>query len=350
MKKLLLYLLAILPIGLSFSTHSNKNMPLHTKTTNKEQPIITIWIHGTRLLRHYMFASYYHRKIGLYRACTYRKKCHLKEIAKNISHNENDRFDFNSLYFFGWSGRLSHTARKNAAKKLHESLLKIKKQYIKKYNISPQFRIVTHSHGGNLALICAKINDKSTKKITVAELILLACPVQQKTSHLIGSQTLKKIYSIYSASDTTQIIDPQGLMHLKKLIKKEITLFSERTFLPQDNLTQVQITIDNKGIDHNDFLNDFFTKGFSNLLKKIDNLVATEKQSSNTIKQIQHLNISTANTNSISQYKKRFAIACKKLRLSCKRFKDFLSCKLFTPLFSMITHGKMMRIIAQGNK
>jgi len=278
MKKILLYLLVVLPIISSPQTSlyaNEKQFSIHATSTctqniKKEQHTITVWVHGTRLLRHYIFSDFYYRKIGLHHAQTYKSKHQLKRIANNLSSQKNTRFNFNNFYCFGWSGKLSHSKRKIAAKTLHKSLLILIQEYKKKYGVIPKIRLITHSHGGNVALYFGKINDKKANKINISELILLACPVQKKTSHLVASKTFDKVCSICSDSDITQVMDPQGLHQIKKWFSKEITFFSERTFTPQKKLVQIKIKINNKGIKHNDFLLDNFIKIIPYILQKID--------------------------------------------------------------------------------
>ncbi|MEX2438170.1 MAG: hypothetical protein WD449_02860, partial [Candidatus Babeliales bacterium] len=95
----------------------------------------------------------------------------------------------------------------------------------------------------------------------INELIVLACPVQEKTSHLTQSPLFKNIYSIYSTMDHIQWLDPQWLHRNSK------TFFSERLFEPQANLKQIDIIIDTWGIFHINFLFETFNR----LLPKIIN-------------------------------------------------------------------------------
>src|SRR5690606_21498756 len=68
--------------------------------------------------------------------------------------------------------------------------------------------IIAHSHGGNLALHMAKIRT-APSPLTVKSLILLACPVQEKTMHLIDTPMFQRIYSLYSSFDLVQVLAPQ---------------------------------------------------------------------------------------------------------------------------------------------
>ena len=182
------------------------------------------------------------------------------------------RFTDKNFYFFGWSGHLSHKKRKIAAQNLHNALTKLIKTYKKTNGVVPKLRLITHSHGGNVALYFSKINDLSANPITIHELILLACPVQQKTAKQIPSKTFERIYSLYSGLDMIQVLDPQGLHQLSKDIKrKQIKpLFSQRLFAPQENLTQVRLKINGRGILHIEFLATDFAKLLPHILQELD--------------------------------------------------------------------------------
>ena len=95
---------------------------------------------------------------------------------------------------------------------------------------------------------------------------------------MITSKTFERIYSIYSAADIIQVADPQGLHRIKKTIRKKIKkpFFSKRVFAPQENLTQVKVKINRRGITHVEFLLSRFTKTLPYLLEEIDRWVQSE--------------------------------------------------------------------------
>lgn len=242
----------------------------------KEKNVITIWVHGTKMmgLQDHVFKDFFFRTIGLNNINKYLDKHKITKIAKTLNNQNTHRFEFNNFYVYGWSGELSHNARKLAAKDLHKSILKLIQDYKQKNCITPKIRLITHSHGGNVALNLAKINNKSENKITIFELILLACPVQKKTCDLISNNMFEKIYSLYSQIDMLQVIDPQGLHKYKKKEKKP--LFSQRTFTPQEKLTQAKIKINGRGIMHVEFITEKFAKLLPNILIELDQWNAKE--------------------------------------------------------------------------
>ena len=258
------------------------------KKVAKEKDVITIWVHGTRLmaLQDSIGKNFFYRKVGLHQISEYLDEHKLKKLAKELSDQNTPRFVFNNFCVYGWSGELSHKARKLAAKDLHESIIRLIANYKNKNGVTPKIRLITHSHGGNVALNLVKINNKSQNKITVYELVLLACPVQKKTCNFVSNSMFERVYSLYSQMDMLQIIDPQGLHKSKKKeVKKsketkncvgKKPLFSERTFAPEQKITQAKIKINGRGIMHIEFITEKFAKLLPNILQELDQWNAQE--------------------------------------------------------------------------
>jgi len=243
-----------------------------TAQITKEKDVITIWVHGTRssdFVHNYIFKKLLYRKIGLHPAAAYDKEYNRRKIAENLSDQLSTRFVFENFYYFGWSGKLNHKKRKEAAKKLHRSIFELINEYKTEHGVEPKIRLITHSHGGNVALCLSKINTKSQDSIQIYELILLACPVQEKTAHLLKNPMFENIYSLYSGIDILQILDPQGLRLLQKYKPKK-PFFSQRKFEPQKNLTQVKIKMNGRGILHVEFLLNKFISSLPHILDEID--------------------------------------------------------------------------------
>lgn len=231
-----------------------------------QQPTITIWIHGTRLfyaagtLRNFHFS-----KPGLHLACEYEPKYHMHQIGKTLVDAAPHFFSPDSFYCFGWSGRLDFGAREKAADLLYKELTLLIDRYQKEHNITPKVRIITHSHGGNVVLNLARIVPKDTP-LSIDELILLACPVQDQTASLINSPIFKKIFCIYSQLDIFQILDPQGLYKNSKAS----TILSGRYFPEQDNLEQVKIKMNGRAIFHSEFVFPRFLAFLPNIIGTMD--------------------------------------------------------------------------------
>lgn len=218
-------------------------------------PDITVWIHGTRLTPRAVAPLFFYSIPGLQSAQKYDTKYHARKIANNLIAADPETFTLEHFYFFGWTGKLSFNARKQAAQDLHNELQNLKKKYYDLYHAYPKIRIITHSHGGNVALNLAGLENK--EKLSIAELILLACPVQTQTMHFIQDPCFEKVCSFYSESDIMQVIDPQGLYKNKV---PHTSLFSKRRFPDQKNLIQVKTCGKNRGLSHIEFLMHTFTQ------------------------------------------------------------------------------------------
>lgn len=247
------------------------------KPVPKEKHTITVWIHGTRFesnfMRNKIFKNIAYRAFiqnGLLHHSAYKTGSNFKKIAQNLAKQNTKRFTLENFYIFGWSGKLNHKKRMSSALQLHISLLQLINKYKKKHNVTPKIRFVTHSHGGNVALCFAKINDNSKDKIIISELVLLACPVQEKTAPLIKSKTFESIYCLYSSLDMIQVIDPQGLHDIKDKKRTKKPFFSERLFPAHNNLSQVKLKVNGRGILHIEFILSRFSKLLPHILQEID--------------------------------------------------------------------------------
>ena len=250
-----------------------------TKKTNKEEHTITVWVHGTRFMQSFLqkkiFKKYFfYRDPGLKKAASYDKQHGPRKIAETLHNQNTTRFDIDNFYFFGWSGKLSHTKRKEAAQELDDALKKLIAEYKEKYGVIPKIRLITHSHGGNVALCLSDINKNCEHTLIIDELILLACPVQEKTAYMIKDDIFKQVYSLYSTMDILQVIDPQGLKFKKDEIKTPF--FSKRVFEPQENLTQTRLKINGRGILHIEFLLSNFMHALPHILEELDSWDKTE--------------------------------------------------------------------------
>lgn len=160
----------------------------------------------------------------------------------------------NSFYLFGWSGKLSVKERKQAAQELYKALCQLSDEYQSEHGVRPKLRIITHSHGGNVALNLANCATENPE-FSLEELVLLACPVQEKTKKFIDHAIFKKIYALYSTKDLLQVADPQGIFQEEQ--KKDFfnrLWFSERTFPEHPKLKQAEVTYNGRGILHLEFL------------------------------------------------------------------------------------------------
>jgi len=154
----------------------------------------------------------------------------------------------NQFYTFGWPGLISKASRQRQALYLYNALCRELERY-KTKGIKPHIRLITFSHGGNVALGMGAIhtiltnvkterfasqdckesiasmekilsNVKKRKDTTnpyahtpitndlcIDELVLLAVPIQPETDFFCHCSLFKKIYSFYSDEDGIQSVD-----------------------------------------------------------------------------------------------------------------------------------------------
>jgi len=279
--------------------------PIQTKSPSKqniqskEEHVITIWVHGTRFgpIQDFIFKNFFYRKQGLHPVSSFKDVHNNRKIAVYLCTQKTKRFKLENFYIFGWSGDLSPKKRQEAALQLYKAILNQITQYKKKHNREPKIRLITHSHGGNVALGLSRINDRQPRKISIYELILLACPVQQQTESFIKNKMFETIYSLYSGVDILQVIDPQGIHGKPKLVPKtsakQTPFFSKRRFKPQKNVIQVKLKINGRGILHLEFLLKRFISLMPHLLDELDSWRKAEIGDLNAYKKQKLIKINT---------------------------------------------------------
>lgn len=271
-----------------FSSHitmpygsSQKQLPSLEKSSKR--PTILIWVHGTQPSTKVLVElrsliqkplslinkelPYAHTDPGLHTAQSLDKKHYIRGILETIC-AQDSTYSLNNTYVFGWSGQLSFDAREKASEELYATLLSLVAEYKEQYKQVPYIHIITHSHGGNVVLNFGKIADYYPEmQLSIDNLILLACPVQQETACYVESPLFKKIYSLWSKFDMIQIIDPQGLYKNKN---KNVSLFSARRFLDHPKLIQVELISTTWPILHISFIFDRFIKQLPTIIQKSD--------------------------------------------------------------------------------
>ena len=245
-------------------------------TESSQTPPVTIWVHGTLII----YTPSYHKIFGTQECMlpveAFPEGHHFRELAETIAQHDPEHFPLQEFYVFGWSGKLRQQEREKAAQALHEEIIAIQSNYEKKYGKKPVIRIIAHSHGGNVALSMAKIKD--AQHPLIKSLILLACPVQERTKHLICTPMFHHVYSLYSSFDLVQIIAPQ----FRRLCTKyecpdkqhkyhyKIMPFSNRVFPTYSHLTQTKVKINDLPISHTKFSSKKFAALLPTILRKLD--------------------------------------------------------------------------------
>jgi hypothetical protein len=175
----------------------------------------------------------------------------------NSFYQNNNKSNSVSYYTFGWSGHLNQKRRTNWSKNLYDGLVK-EIEKLKKHGCKANVTILAHSHGGNVALKLAEIENKNKKNLKIKKLILFGTPIQKETSDLVYSDIFDSIYNIYSRGDPVQVIDfvsTKGLFSKRKFGRK-----NEK--LPK-KLFQIEVLCDELRPMHNEL---WFLKENWNLL------------------------------------------------------------------------------------
>jgi len=255
----------------------NKSIDEKIAVHTNEPPPITIWIHGTLMFYTPTYHHIFEGKTCLLPIKTFPQDHHFRIIADTIAEHDSEHFPIEEFYIFGWSGKLQNQERENAAKKLYQEIITLQEQYKKKYGLLPTIRIIAHSHGGNVVLNMSKMQPTKTP-ILIRSLILLACPVQEKTMHLICTPMFHRVYSLYSSFDIVQIIAPQfrRLREIHEYNPKhrkyhyKIIPFSARLFPIYSHLTQAKIKINDYPLSHTRFSTKEFVSLLPTILQKLD--------------------------------------------------------------------------------
>lgn len=249
----------------SFHTTASKD---HLGNVHRQAPQVTVWVHGTS-------SNPFLRKLhtsppGLRVVASLHSSYSLKKVIHSLCKTDPELFNYEHFYTFGWSGKLSPSQRALAAKNLYHCLNKLRAAYRNRYGVHPRLRLITHSHGGNVALNLATVVQNETD-LTVDELVLLACPVQHNTEDFIGDPLFKRIYSMYSNNDMLQVLDPQGLYAWStENHAKEKHLFSKRKFPCRNNLKQAHIKMGGRGPFHVEFVMEHFVQKLPDIIKIMD--------------------------------------------------------------------------------
>lgn len=213
------------------------------KNQNASKPV-TIFVHGTL----FVFKHLVHKfdiPLGFNKASNITNKSVFHgKIARSMSKSDSTNFPYENFYYYGWSGDLSFSKRKEAAKSLYK--------HIK--NLSEPITLIGHSHGGNVILELLNIMKKKNSTLIIDRIILLGTPVQYATHDFLSFSNVNKVNVLYSAGDYIQIFDPQGI-YKKTNNKSKTNFFSSRTFNHKhENLKQVKVLINNRNPWHIEFI------------------------------------------------------------------------------------------------
>jgi hypothetical protein len=241
-------------------------------------PSITVWIHGTKFMRSETFKQVYNGMPDMKKLSDFPPKHKIQFHMKMLDRDAPELFNYNSLYLFGWSGKLSVRERYWVALILYQNLCALSDSYKAKHGVVPTINLVTHSHGGNVALNLARIHKMRNAELAIDTLVLLACPVQSETKDLAGNPFFKKTYVFYSALDMIQLLAPEFVCNMRddegSIIGhcSRFIPFSERCFDNNEHVKQAWIKINSHAIVHSTFTTTRFLRTIPTLLATVDEL------------------------------------------------------------------------------
>lgn len=270
------------PIVKKIIKTKTKTAPESNKAPKEKNDTLTVWIHGTIFMK-----GVYHAPPGLCHVSKLPDDAYLKSHAILLEKKDPSRFSLENFYTFGWPGELSFEKREKACARFYTEIKLIMSDYAIKHGVMPKLRILSHSHGGNVAAYLGKIKDQKDLTFSVDELILLACPIQTATVEYLKHPVFKKIYSFYSVTDIAQVGDPQGLYRrhtekgslLAERKKRKMTprvkrqhrpLFSARCFPPQQNAIQARLRIDGRAPYHGEMAGEEVIQYLSIFLDELE--------------------------------------------------------------------------------
>ncbi len=227
---------------------------------------VTIFVHGTLPPVIAPLIRILDTPFGFFPATCLSDRFILSRIPYILERADSEEFPLETHYLFGWCGDLTFKAREEAAEELY--------YYLKKFK--GKITVIGHSHGGNVALELAHAALKhGDTDFVIDRLILLACPIQKMTSGYASSPVFKKVFNIYSRTDSTQILDPQGAYRASKELKNngiEVPFFSERELPDSPNITQARILMKGSNLAHMDFIRPGFLKRLPEIIRMLDRL------------------------------------------------------------------------------
>jgi len=148
-----------------------------------------------------------------------------------------------SCYTFGWSGRLNHKKRVQAAHELYQQLV----TEAKKIEASPvKIILFGHSHGGNVVLNLARAEETYHQKLVIDKTILLGTPIQSETRALLANPMFTSIYNCYSHGDNIQKID--FVSTKDDYSQRRFTIAPSESYARK--LTQIELQLGNKKPGH----------------------------------------------------------------------------------------------------
>lgn len=240
------------------------NQPSASSIATESSHSITIWIYGTLLLRKSFFYKHFNGEAGLRHARVVGETSKkMGVIAYLLSVKDAQRFPFDNFYFFGWTGKLDELERERATLCLLNNIKKLIRSYQDEHGVTPKITLISHSHGGNIALFMPALISEEEEKPQIDTLILLACPVQRKTMPFIYDSMFKKMYALYSSLDMIQVLAPQHPYYKP---------FSSKKFPKSNKMMQASVKINGKALLHTSFTKKRFLSCLPFVIRSLEKL------------------------------------------------------------------------------
>lgn len=231
-------------------------------------PSITVYVHGSQNATKFLSKDIWHCQKGLHHINELPKTSLFVQDAQLLQKGNPLLFNQEHYYTFGWSGKINFSVRKEAGQDLYHAIKILLKKYHQEHGAYPVVRIITHSHGGNIALNMVKELPFFENCKIKLELILLACPVQKVTESIINHPEISRSYNLYSTFDLIQKLD--------------VYKYNERWFFPNrtfenavKNCSQILVKVNGKRISHTDFCHSIM-RHIPEILQTADAKMLTE--------------------------------------------------------------------------
>jgi hypothetical protein len=241
-----------------------KNIDASKPAAPQNQPFITVWIHGISL-----FSPNKH-DIGLKPFCELTGNKGLLRVGCLLNEYAPDRFPFEHIYAYSWTGRFDYRECDRASQELYWSLKGLVDDYKATYGYEPKIRIITFSYGIQVALRLAKIEDSS--KLSVDELLIMAGPVVKGLSDFAKDPMFKRIFNLHALLDVVQVVDPQGFV----CSCASCPLFTTRCLNGNSNLIQARARINGHSFGHFGFIGRKFLAALPAVLDGLNELADSQ--------------------------------------------------------------------------
>ncbi|MBI2353167.1 hypothetical protein HYV11_02915 [Candidatus Dependentiae bacterium] len=226
-------------------------------------PMITIYIHGSQNATKLLSKNIWYCKKGLHHISALPESSLFVKDAQTLQAIDKNRFNLDHYYIFGWSGKIDFDIRKEEGISLYKAIKSLLHHYYQKDYSYPMIRIISHSHGGNVALHLIEEVVSSHEQNMKFEMILMACPVQKITESFINHSSIIRSIILYSTFDLIQRLDfytYEGKRYWPK-----------RTFQTgAKNCYQILLKVNQKRLAHTDFCHSV-VRYIPEILEKIDN-------------------------------------------------------------------------------